>query len=85
MSFSLRHLRYRITQRRRQELAMEIQEARRELAAAQCHPGAPADLLKEIHERGLAGLAGGWEGSEELVERLAESHRTGPRGTPELG
>jgi prevent-host-death family protein len=35
-------------------------------------------------ERGLAGLAGGWEGSEELVERLSQLRRSGPRPTPEL-
>jgi prevent-host-death family protein len=33
-------------------------------------------------ERGLAGLAGGWEGSEELVERISQFHRSGPRATP---
>jgi prevent-host-death family protein len=36
-------------------------------------------------EKGLAGLAGGWEGSEELVEQIAKIGRTGPRKTPELG
>ena len=35
-------------------------------------------------ERGLAGLAGGWEGSEELVEHLSELRRSGPRATPDL-
>jgi antitoxin (DNA-binding transcriptional repressor) of toxin-antitoxin stability system len=29
--------------------------------------------------RGLAGLAGGWEGSEALVDRIAEIRRTPPR------
>ncbi|HYX24524.1 MAG TPA: type II toxin-antitoxin system Phd/YefM family antitoxin [Thermoanaerobaculia bacterium] len=35
-------------------------------------------------EQGLASLAGGWEGSEELVDRLAKIRRTGPRVLPEL-
>jgi prevent-host-death family protein len=35
-------------------------------------------------EKGLASLAGGWEGSEELVERLAEFRRSRPRDTPDL-
>jgi prevent-host-death family protein len=36
-------------------------------------------------EKGLASLAGGWEGSEELVDRLTRIRRTGPRVVPELG
>jgi prevent-host-death family protein len=32
-------------------------------------------------ERGLAGLAGGWEGSEDLVEKLGSAERTRPRQT----
>jgi prevent-host-death family protein len=32
-------------------------------------------------EKGLASLAGGWEGSEELVERIFEVRRSGPRAT----
>jgi prevent-host-death family protein len=35
-------------------------------------------------EKGLAGLAGGWEGSEELVERIMEARRSKPRRTPKL-
>ncbi len=35
-------------------------------------------------EAGLAGLAGGWEGSEELAEILGDSRRTGPREVPDL-
>jgi len=31
--------------------------------------------------KGLAGLAGGWEGSDELAERIAEIRRTAPRAT----
>ncbi len=41
-------LRHRITERRREELAREIQEARREFQAGQCQPRTPADLLKDI-------------------------------------
>jgi prevent-host-death family protein len=33
---------------------------------------------------GLAALAGGWEGSDELVERIAESRRTPGRPLVEL-
>ncbi len=35
-------------------------------------------------EAGLAGLAGGWEGSEELVETVFRAARTGPRTSPKL-
>jgi len=41
-------LRHRIIERRREELAREIQGARRELQAGQCQPKTPADLLKDI-------------------------------------
>ena len=41
-------LRHRIIERRREDLAREIQEARRELEAGQCHPTTPADLLKDL-------------------------------------
>lgn len=34
---------------------------------------------------GLAALAGGWEGSEELVDSLSEVRRTPGRAAPELG
>lgn len=33
---------------------------------------------------GLASVAGGWEDSDELVERISESARTGSRGVPAL-
>jgi prevent-host-death family protein len=35
-------------------------------------------------ESGLVSLAGGWEGSEELVRYLEDSQRTGRREGPEL-
>jgi prevent-host-death family protein len=35
-------------------------------------------------EGGLASLAGGWEGSEELAALLSESHRRGRREPPAL-
>lgn len=35
-------------------------------------------------EGGLASVAGGWEGSDDLVERIAESPRVGSRPAPEL-
>lgn len=35
-------------------------------------------------EGGLASIAGGWEGSEELVEALEKSDRSGPRATADL-
>lgn len=34
-------------------------------------------------QAGLAGVAGGWKGSEELVSLLARSRRTRPRSVPE--
>jgi prevent-host-death family protein len=34
--------------------------------------------------RGLASLAGGWSGSEELVRALARQRRTGPRPVPKV-
>lgn len=40
----------------------------------------PAQAVRiALAPRGLAGLAGGWEGSEELVDRIAEIRRTPPR------
>jgi prevent-host-death family protein len=46
----------------------------------------PADRLQQIErlraagpDAGLAGLAGGWTGSEELVEHLREFRRSPPR------
>lgn len=35
-------------------------------------------------EGGLASLAGGWKGSEQLVETVAKRRRTGPRAAPKL-
>lgn len=35
-------------------------------------------------EKGLISVAGGWEGSEELVERIAEIRRTLPRPDVDL-
>lgn len=35
-------------------------------------------------EGGLASLAGGWKGSEDLVEILGGLRRTGPRSSPRL-
>lgn len=35
-------------------------------------------------KRGLASLAGGWKGSEELIERVLEHRRSGPRSVPDL-
>jgi prevent-host-death family protein len=46
----------------------------------------PADDLKHLErlrkagpQKGLASLAGGWEGSEELVQLIKQSARTAPR------
>jgi hypothetical protein len=41
-------LRHRVTERRREELAREIQEARCEFQAGRCQPKTPAEVLKEI-------------------------------------
>jgi prevent-host-death family protein len=35
-------------------------------------------------EKGLISVAGGWEGSEELIERIAEIRRTPPRPDVDL-
>jgi prevent-host-death family protein len=52
----------------------------------------PADELEQLQRlraagpaKGLASLAGGWEGSEELAERVAEIRRSGPRDFSDLG
>lgn len=34
---------------------------------------------------GLAGLAGGWEGSQALVEEISKQRRSRPRSGPRLG
>jgi prevent-host-death family protein len=51
----------------------------------------PADILEHVERLkkagprgGLASLAGGWKGSEDLVRRLAQSKRTKPRRHPVL-
>lgn len=36
-------------------------------------------------EKGLAAVAGGWKGSEELVERVDAIRRSPPRRRPRLG
>ena len=41
-------------------------------------------LRKAGPQGGLAGIAGGWEGSEELADILDGSPRRGQRDTPEL-
>lgn len=83
-------LRHRVAERRRDLLGEDIQKARRAFEAGQCRPASPAVILKAVtlggdlerSGQGLATLAGGWEGSDELVERLAEIRRTGLRDTP---
>lgn len=35
-------------------------------------------------DRGLAGVAGGWEGSEELADLIERSERSGSRSVPAL-
>jgi prevent-host-death family protein len=51
-------------------------------------PAADVEQLARLRaagpEQGLAGLAGGWEGSEDLVEQLAKMRRTPPRRSPRL-
>lgn len=49
-----------------------------------------ADELEQLErlrsagpEAGLAGLTGGWEGSDELVERIREDRRRGSRDVPD--
>jgi prevent-host-death family protein len=43
-----------------------------------------ARLRKAGPEKGLAGIAGGWENSEELASILDASPRQGQRKTPDL-
>lgn len=52
----------------------------------------PADRLQQLERlrsagpgAGLAGLAGGWTGSDELVARLGRSRRSRSRKSPRLG
>jgi hypothetical protein len=40
------------------------------------HLGGSRPMREAGPEQGLAGLAGGWEGSEELVERTSEPRRS---------
>jgi antitoxin (DNA-binding transcriptional repressor) of toxin-antitoxin stability system len=51
-------------------------------------PASDMEQLRRLRsagpEQGLASLAGGWEGSEELADRLTEIRRTGPRDAPEV-
>ena len=51
-------------------------------------PAAELEQLARLRaagpEQGLGGLAGGWDGSEELVERLSEARRSAPRRSPRL-
>lgn len=35
-------------------------------------------------QEGLASLAGGWDGSDELIQHVAESSRTPPRAVDDL-
>jgi hypothetical protein len=63
-------LRHRTRERRRDELVQEVQQARRELESNLCPVMTP--------EEGLASLAGGWEGSDELAERVEEIRRSPP-------
>jgi len=42
-------------------------------------------LRKAGPEKGLASIAGGWEGSEELVDILEKFPRIGQREIPEFG
>lgn len=52
----------------------------------------PASELKQLErlraagpDAGLAGVAGGWKGSEELVETVSRARRSRPRRLPKLG
>jgi len=51
-------------------------------------PASALNQLRGLHsagpEAGLAGVAGGWKGSDELVRALARSRRTGSRQVPNL-
>jgi prevent-host-death family protein len=58
------------------------------LVAALVHPG-ELDHLERLRkagpEGGLASIAGGWEGSEDLARVLNESARQGQREVPDPG
>jgi hypothetical protein len=62
-------VRRRVRERRHDELAREVQQTRKEFESNLCPVITPED--------GLISLAGGWEGSEELTERVAEIRRKG--------
>lgn len=57
-------------------------------AVAALVPAEDLDQLARLRaagpEAGLIGLVGGWEGSEELVQRLAEQRRSSPRSATDL-
>ena len=52
-------------------------------------PASELSLLEQLRaagpQAGLAGLAGGWKGSEELVDMVTKANRTKPRRAPKLG
>lgn len=52
-------------------------------------PAKDAERLSRLRaagpEKGLAGVAGGWSGSEDLVERLEAIRRSAPRRRARLG
>ena len=58
-------------------------------AVAALVPAQEAALLKRLRaagpQAGLAGVAGGWKGSEELVERLVHLRSAAVRKAPRLG
>ncbi len=51
----------------------------KKIADAQIKDGLAGGLQALGPEKGLASLAGGWEGSEELAERTQEFQRSRPR------
>jgi prevent-host-death family protein len=57
-------------------------------AVAAVVPAADVERLQRLKaagpEGGLASLAGGWPGSEELVQRIRELRRSRPRKAPQL-
>ena len=57
-------------------------------AAAALIPPADLERLQRMRaagpDAGLAGLAGGWRGSEELADALDEHTRSAPRGPADL-
>jgi len=57
-------------------------------AVAAVVPAADVERLQRLRsagpEGGLAGLAGGWAGSEELVRNVRELRRSRPRKAPKL-